>query len=60
LAFGASLVDPGRPILYGLAAEVQVGVYNVINEITEEGLRLISHSPTQTGTDNTVISRELN
>jgi isopentenyl diphosphate isomerase/L-lactate dehydrogenase-like FMN-dependent dehydrogenase len=42
LAFGASLVGLGRPILYGLAAEGRVGVYNLINEITEEMKRIMS------------------
>jgi isopentenyl diphosphate isomerase/L-lactate dehydrogenase-like FMN-dependent dehydrogenase len=41
LAFGASLVGLGRPILYALAAEGQAGVYNLINEITEEMKRIM-------------------
>jgi isopentenyl diphosphate isomerase/L-lactate dehydrogenase-like FMN-dependent dehydrogenase len=42
LAFGASLVGLGRPILYGLAAEGREGVYNLINEITAEMKRIMS------------------
>ena len=42
LAFGASLVGIGRPILYGLAAEGREGVYNLINEITAEMKRIMS------------------
>ena len=36
LAFGASLVGLGRPILYGLAAGGQDGVKGVIEGITQE------------------------
>jgi isopentenyl diphosphate isomerase/L-lactate dehydrogenase-like FMN-dependent dehydrogenase len=42
LAFGASLVGLGRPILYGLAADGRAGVYHLINEITEEMKRIMS------------------
>jgi isopentenyl diphosphate isomerase/L-lactate dehydrogenase-like FMN-dependent dehydrogenase len=42
LAFGASLVGLGRPILYGLAAEGREGIYNLINEITKEMQRIMS------------------
>lgn len=42
LAFGASLVGLGRPILYGLAAEGGDGVRDLINEITEEMKRIMS------------------
>ena len=42
LAFGASLVGLGRPILYGLAAQGREGVYSLINEITEEMKRIMS------------------
>jgi len=42
LTFGASLVGLGRPILCGLAAEGRVGVYNLINEISEEMNRIMS------------------
>lgn len=42
LAFGASLVGLGRPILYGLAAGGREGVRQVVTEITEE-LRRILH-----------------
>jgi hypothetical protein len=42
LAFGASLVGLGRPILYGLAAEGREGVYNLIRDITEEMKRIMS------------------
>ena len=42
LAFGASLIGLGRPILYGLAAEGRKGVYNIINEITAEMKRIMS------------------
>jgi isopentenyl diphosphate isomerase/L-lactate dehydrogenase-like FMN-dependent dehydrogenase len=41
LAFGASLVGLGRPILYALAADGQTGVYNLISEITEEMKRIM-------------------
>ena len=41
LAFGASLVGLGRPILYALAAEGQAGVCSLINEITEEMKRIM-------------------
>ncbi len=42
LAFGASLVGLGRPILYGLAAEGREGVRELINQITEEMKRIMS------------------
>ena len=42
LAFGASLVGLGRPILYGLAAEGREGVYHLIDEITKEMVRIMS------------------
>jgi 4-hydroxymandelate oxidase len=41
LAFGASLVGLGRPILFGLAAEGKQGVFSVINEITAEMKRIM-------------------
>ena len=42
LAFGASLVGLGRPILYGLAANRGQGVREVIAQTTEEMKRLMS------------------
>jgi isopentenyl diphosphate isomerase/L-lactate dehydrogenase-like FMN-dependent dehydrogenase len=42
LAFGASLIGLGRPILYGLAAEGREGVYDLIHEITAEMKRIMS------------------
>jgi isopentenyl diphosphate isomerase/L-lactate dehydrogenase-like FMN-dependent dehydrogenase len=42
LAFGASLVGLGRPILYGLAAGGREGVLHLINEITAEMKRIMS------------------
>jgi len=42
LAFGASLIGLGRPILYGLVGEGRKGVYNLINEITAEMKRIMS------------------
>jgi 4-hydroxymandelate oxidase len=42
LAFGASLVGLGRPILYGLAAEGRDGVRELIIEITAEIKRIMS------------------
>jgi 4-hydroxymandelate oxidase len=42
LAFGASLVGLGRPILYGLAAQGREGVYHLIDEITKEMKRIMS------------------
>jgi 4-hydroxymandelate oxidase len=42
LAFGASLVGLGRPILYGLAAEGRQGVRQLIVEITNEMKRIMS------------------
>jgi hypothetical protein len=42
LAFGASLVGLGRPILYALAAQGREGVYNLISEITAEMKRIMS------------------
>jgi len=42
LAFGASLVGLGRPILYGLAAGGGDGVRETIQQITGELIRLMS------------------
>jgi 4-hydroxymandelate oxidase len=42
LAFGASVVGLGRPILYGLAAQGREGVYHLIDEITTEMKRIMS------------------
>jgi isopentenyl diphosphate isomerase/L-lactate dehydrogenase-like FMN-dependent dehydrogenase len=42
LAFGASVVGLGRPILYGLAAQGREGVYHLIEEITKEMVRIMS------------------
>jgi 4-hydroxymandelate oxidase len=42
LAFGASLVGLGRPILYGLVAQGRKGVYHLIDEITKEMVRIMS------------------
>jgi len=42
LAFGASLVGLGRPILYGLTADGQNGVRDVITGITRELERIVS------------------
>jgi len=42
LAFGASLVGLGRPILYGLAAGEQEGVAEVVDQITGELIRIMS------------------
>ena len=42
LAFGASLVGLGRPILYGLAAGGKDGVRDLIEEITSEMVRIMS------------------
>ena len=42
LAFGASLIGLGRPILYGLAAYGGEGVKGLIEEITKELKRIIS------------------
>jgi isopentenyl diphosphate isomerase/L-lactate dehydrogenase-like FMN-dependent dehydrogenase len=42
LAFGASLVGLGRPVLYGLAAQGRQGVYHLIDEITKEMVRIMS------------------
>jgi isopentenyl diphosphate isomerase/L-lactate dehydrogenase-like FMN-dependent dehydrogenase len=42
LAFGASLVGLGRPILYGLAAGGREGVAAVIQQITGELIRIMS------------------
>jgi isopentenyl diphosphate isomerase/L-lactate dehydrogenase-like FMN-dependent dehydrogenase len=41
LAFGASLVGLGRPILWALAAAGKEGVRDLIGEITEELRRII-------------------
>jgi isopentenyl diphosphate isomerase/L-lactate dehydrogenase-like FMN-dependent dehydrogenase len=42
LAFGASLVGLGRPILYGLAADGDKGVKSVIDGISRELVRLMA------------------
>jgi len=42
LAFGASLIGLGRPILYGLAAAGRQGVRDVIDGITQELKRTMS------------------
>ena len=42
LAFGASLVGLGRPVLYGLAADGQQGVCDVVTAITGELKRILS------------------
>jgi len=42
LAFGGTLVGLGRPILYGLGADGQEGVRQVITEITGEMKRIMS------------------
>ena len=42
LAFGASLVGVGRPILYGLAADGSNGVRDLVLEITAELVRIMS------------------
>jgi isopentenyl diphosphate isomerase/L-lactate dehydrogenase-like FMN-dependent dehydrogenase len=42
LAFGASLVGLGRPILYGLAAAGKEGVQRVIENITQELQRIMA------------------
>jgi isopentenyl diphosphate isomerase/L-lactate dehydrogenase-like FMN-dependent dehydrogenase len=42
LAFGATLVGLGRPILYGLAAGGREGVQNVIESVTAELKRIMS------------------
>lgn len=42
LALGASLVGLGRPILYGLAADGQQGVRDVVTAITRELKRILS------------------
>ncbi|MBW2060293.1 MAG: alpha-hydroxy-acid oxidizing protein [Deltaproteobacteria bacterium] len=42
LAFGASLVGLGRPILYALAADGQAGVQSLVEEITAELKRIMS------------------
>ncbi len=42
LAFGASLVGLGRPILYGLAAGGRDGVAGVVEQITRELIRVMS------------------
>jgi len=55
LAFGASLVGLGRPILYGLAADGQEGVQMVVRTITDELRRLMTmvgaSNPTEIGRD---------
>ena len=42
LAFGASLVGLGRPILYGLAAGGKEGVADLVTEVTRELWRLMT------------------
>jgi isopentenyl diphosphate isomerase/L-lactate dehydrogenase-like FMN-dependent dehydrogenase len=42
LAFGASLVGLGRPILYGMAADGRAGVRGVLDGITQELKRLMT------------------
>jgi 4-hydroxymandelate oxidase len=42
LAFGASLVGLGRPVLYGLAAQGRQGVHHLFDEITKEMKRIMS------------------
>jgi isopentenyl diphosphate isomerase/L-lactate dehydrogenase-like FMN-dependent dehydrogenase len=42
LAFGASLVGLGRPILYGLAADGETGIQDLINGISRELSRLMT------------------
>jgi len=42
LAFGASLIGLGRPVLYGLAADGRTGVRDVFKGITSELKRLMS------------------
>jgi 4-hydroxymandelate oxidase len=42
LAFGASLVGIGRPILYGLAADGREGVKGIVNGITQELKRIMT------------------
>jgi len=42
LAFGASVIGLGRPILYGLAARGREGVHHLIDEITKEMVRIMS------------------
>jgi len=42
LAFGASLIGLGRPILYGLAADGEQGVREVVELITSELRRILS------------------
>jgi 4-hydroxymandelate oxidase len=42
LAFGAALVGLGRPILYGLAAGGREGVRQVVTQITQEIVRVMS------------------
>jgi isopentenyl diphosphate isomerase/L-lactate dehydrogenase-like FMN-dependent dehydrogenase len=42
LAYGASLVGLGRPILYGLAADGRAGVHGVVSGITGELKRLMT------------------
>lgn len=56
LAFGASLVGLGRPILYGLAAAGQEGVQGVVEGITQELKRIM----TMVGaSDPTRVSRDI-
>ena len=58
LAFGATLVGLGRPILYGLAANKSEGVKEVIQQMTQEMKRLMSMtgfgSPGKIGRDSLI------
>jgi len=42
LAFGANLVGIGRPVLYGLAADGETGVRDVVTEMTRELVRIMT------------------
>jgi len=58
LAFGATLVGLGRPILYGLAANKNEGVKDVVQQMTQEMKRLMSMtgftSPGKIGRDSLI------
>ena len=58
LAFGATLVGLGRPILYGLAANKNEGVKEVVQQMTQEMKRLMSMtgftSPGKIGRDSLI------
>jgi isopentenyl diphosphate isomerase/L-lactate dehydrogenase-like FMN-dependent dehydrogenase len=60
LAFGASLVGLGRPILYGLAAEGKAGVRSVVQSITGELKRLMTMlgAPDPTHVPNNIVITE--